>query len=99
MYAPELGRLVCAKQGCGCGSRYVHALGKVVCRDCHCTDEEMCVKDGGLSCNCPSDGCFPSTARVSLEHGESVSMSELQIGDRVKTGIHISHIAHLLLLQ
>ena len=33
-----------------------------------------------------SNGCFPSTSRVTLENGKSVAMSELQIGDRVKTG-------------
>ena len=31
--------------------------------------------------------CFPSTARVSLENGKSVIMSELQVGDRAQTGI------------
>ena len=30
--------------------------------------------------------CFPSTARVSLENGNLVTMSELQIGDRVQAG-------------
>ena len=34
-------------------------------------------------------GCFPSTARVSLENGESVTMSELQAGDRVQTGTDV----------
>ena len=36
-------------------------------------------------CYCCSR-CFPSEARVSLENGKSVSMSELQIGDKVQTG-------------
>ena len=31
-------------------------------------------------------GCFPSTARVNLENGKSVMMSELQVGDIVQTG-------------
>ena len=31
-------------------------------------------------------GCFPSVARVQLEHGKSILMSELQTGDRVQTG-------------
>ena len=31
-------------------------------------------------------GCFPSTARVILENGRKVRMSELQIGDKVQTG-------------
>ena len=33
-----------------------------------------------------SEGCFPSEAKVSLENGKSVTMSELQIGDKVKIG-------------
>ena len=33
-----------------------------------------------------SRGCFPSSFKVSLENGDSVTMSELQIGDRVQTG-------------
>ena len=34
-------------------------------------------------------GCFPSEAKVRLENGDSVTMSELQIGDKVQTGIGI----------
>ena len=34
-------------------------------------------------------GCFPSDAKVRLENGDSVTMSELQIGDKVQTGISI----------
>ena len=34
-------------------------------------------------------GCFPSSATVSIENGKSISMSNLQVGDRVQTGIHI----------
>ena len=38
--------------------------------------------------------CFPSMARVSLENGKSVTMAELQVGDRVQAGeqIHYSMI-------
>ena len=32
-------------------------------------------------------GCFPVSARLSLESGKSVAMSELQIGDKVQTGM------------
>ena len=31
-------------------------------------------------------GCFPAISTVQLENGNLVTMSELQIGDRVKTG-------------
>ena len=36
----------------------------------------------------PSDkgGCFPSMAKVNLENGKTVTMSELQIGDHVQAG-------------
>ena len=30
--------------------------------------------------------CFPAIATVKLENGNSVTMSDLQIGDQVKTG-------------
>ena len=35
-------------------------------------------------------GCFPSTARATLENGKSVTMSELETGDKVQTGRNIS---------
>ena len=41
--------------------------------------------------------CFPSAARVTLENGQSVTMSQLQVGDRVQTGklwINVSHNIH-----
>ena len=34
-----------------------------------------------------SKGCFPSMAKVKVETGKLVTMSELQIGDRVQTGM------------
>ena len=37
-------------------------------------------------CPCGSRPCFPSVARVSLESGRSISMAELQVGDRVQAG-------------
>ena len=33
--------------------------------------------------------CFPSVATVKVENGKSVTMSELEIGDRVQTGTNI----------
>ena len=32
------------------------------------------------------EGCFPSFAKVKLENGKPLAMSELQIGDKVQTG-------------
>ena len=34
-------------------------------------------------------GCFRSMAKIKLENGHLVTMSELQIGDRVQTGREI----------
>ena len=34
--------------------------------------------------------CFPSAASVRLGNGKSKTMSELQIGDQVQTGISLS---------
>ena len=36
----------------------------------------------------PPPSCFPSTARVSLESGNSIRMSKLQIGDKIQTGMY-----------
>ena len=36
-----------------------------------------------------SENCFPSSARLMLESGKSVTMSELKIGDRIETGEQI----------
>ena len=30
--------------------------------------------------------CFPSTSTVNLENGKTVTMSELQVGDKVQIG-------------
>ena len=37
-------------------------------------------------CKCESS-CFPAAAKCFLENGESVTMSELKLGDQVQTGI------------
>ena len=47
---------------------------------------------GPVECctNCPK--CFPSTARLTLENGQSIAMSELKVGDQVQTGmIKVTH--------
>ena len=41
----------------------------------------------GLFCCDYSCSCFPSASTVNLDNGKSVAMSELQVGDRVQTGI------------
>ena len=35
----------------------------------------------------PYGFCFPSTSTVNLNNGKTVIMSELQVGDKVQTGI------------
>ena len=42
-------------------------------------------------------GCFPSTAKVNLKDGKVVTMSELKIGDQVKTGTDIGVIKFIIL--
>ena len=32
------------------------------------------------------EGCFPSTAKVTIQNGKTMTMSELQTGDHVQTG-------------
>ena len=36
--------------------------------------------------------CFPSNANVKLENGKSITMSELQIGDQIQTGISFFYL-------
>ena len=46
-----------------------------------------CWPDYGSCCSCgKKKKCFPSTSKVNLDSGKSVTMSELQLGDRVKIG-------------
>ena len=40
------------------------------------------------------DNCFPSTAKVNLENGESVMMYELKVGYRVQIGRSYSGLLH-----
>ena len=75
---------------CGCGTRYSNALKRNVCDacDCICGEEWTPGVPGVRRCkNCGGGGCFPGTARVSLENGKSITMAELRVGDRVRTGI------------
>ena len=70
------GKLFCCICGCECGHCYVPPSPAIL----------LAPKGfGGYGC-CPCAKCFPSLARVSLENGESVTMAELQVGDRVQAG-------------
>ena len=66
------------------------------CHNHHCQTAYGCWKGWELrSCWPPENydgchankGCFPSSVKVRLEDGKSVAMSDLQIGDRVQTGL------------
>ena len=48
-----------------------------------------CYDCGSSSSSSTQSGgeCFPATAKVTLDSGKSVKMSELQIGDQVQTGM------------
>ena len=78
---------------CGCGPWFEHK-GKRHCPLCNCNyaeGEETCINEvfGRQFKECCNKKCFPSASRVSLENGESVTMSELQVGDKVQTGTGI----------
>ena len=86
----------CCPCECPCFLGLVQSTGVQVCNPCGCACGVCENGVGGLKCcNCPfssSGSCFPTTARVNLEGGKSVTMSELQIGDRVQTGKDIKLI-------
>ena len=44
-------------------------------------------------------GCFPSMATVEGENGKSVALSELQVGDRVKTGFNVKIVLYILIFK
>ena len=66
------------------------------CRNEWCDQAYHCWGDGAVKC-CFTEptspdcsvrrSCFPSTAKINLENGKSVRMAELQVGDRVQTGM------------
>ena len=46
-----------------------------------------CEDDSSRCCKCV---CFPATARLSLDTGETKTMDEIKRGDKVKTGAYKS---------
>ena len=51
--------------------------------------QNVCWPDFLSCCDCrkrKTPKCFPSSSKVNLENGKSVPMSDLQLGDQVKTG-------------
>ena len=77
--------------GCECGAcRARSDYGEdVYCCKCGCGECGSCpVSFFGkvVTSYCCICRCFPGKARVSLENGNSLTMSELQVGDKVQTG-------------
>ena len=89
---------LCRACGCECGIWFSKKLNRVLlCKPCGCKCGMCESREGTLNC-CTCTGkktCFPSSARVSLENGKTVRMSELQIGDRVQTGIAVTLLLYL----
>ena len=59
------------------------------CRACIRNNDLKCCKCADGTCDCYKKNCFPANAKVKLESGKSVKMSELQIGDKVQRGMFI----------
>ena len=75
----------CTPCGCGCPVRRIYQwdINEFKCGPCedYCHRERICYCAPGC-CRC----CFPASARVFLENGKSVAVSELNTGDRVQSG-------------
>ena len=69
-----------ATRQCACGR-----CGDSDCYRCDASTNDEC-------CDCTVvPKCFPTAAKVRLENGKMVKMSELQTGDRVQTNRHWSN--------
>ena len=60
--------------------------------DCACNSDNsdyVCRRGDACPCDCTGKcaECFPSAAKVKLENGNFVTMAELQIGDKIQTGM------------
>ena len=63
------------------GSHEMQKRCKCSCRSKYYND------DVWYCCSCDDTVCFPSAAKIHLENGKTVEMSELKTGDRIQTGI------------
>ena len=90
-YAVRSGKLACkmCKECLRC-LVYSSRINYRVCKACGCRYYATFNCKGGSVCY--QRPCFPDSARVTLENGQSAKMSELQIGDQVQTGMSISHL-------
>ena len=62
---------------------------KLFLKPCFCGG---CPENVGGCCSCPP--CFPSKSTVKLENGKTKQMSDLQIGDRVQTGMEKNKVKY-----
>ena len=76
-------------RGCRCGLVYSPSIKLHTCAACNCPCGTEFDEHGWQWCVACVRRCFPASARLTLENGDSVTMSELQTGDRVQTGINI----------
>ena len=76
----------CTPCGCGCPVRRTYlGHGQFKCSSCldYCKSQGQCLSLSNTCIVC----CFAGVGRLFLENGQSISMSELKVGDRVQTGI------------
>ena len=75
------------------GADKVNCLGSSRSLACdHRNCKRVCWPDFKSCCDCDfqkKKKCFSSASEVNLENGKSVTISELQLGDRVQTGNEI----------
>ena len=97
-FSPNLGRYRCCPK-CPCPCYDFENKKTRCCRcDCKCgysfrkqswwgSSAPKCAKCRISDFSSISSTCFPTTALVKLETGISIAMSELQVGDKVQTGM------------
>ena len=105
-FHPDDNKFVCCPCNCACicyfeKEKEFRCCGCCKCGDCTSRGLSIFVNHNGVhtgccECSSSSSGCFPSTAQVILESGKSVAMSELQIGDKVQTGMKHKSVSYFL---
>ena len=93
---------ICKPCNCQCGGCVNHETTFTSCCPCGC-NHGVCWRKpsfaiilspkGYSGWFCCKKNCFPSIAKVSLESGKSITMDELEIGDRIQAGEHMHYSA------
>ena len=81
----------CANKLCWVGGPLAYAICGWIKKTHVCCDAHTCSLKYTTTTTL-KPGCFPAAAAVSLANGESVTMSELKVGDRVQIGAHFEKI-------